>query len=101
MCEFGLNEAVWIRVNGFKLGLAPGHGDVSVDNISASSNANIFRHNRSDIYNTEMDGLTIALILMLGACPRRGFPRQAHSGRAAACQRQHAEPADQQHRSGR
>lgn len=59
----GYNDAVGIWVNGTKVELALGDGDVSIDNINTASNANLFRDNGSGTYNTEMDGLTVVLTL--------------------------------------
>lgn len=59
----GFNDAVGIWVNGQKVELALGSGDVSIDNINTTSNANLFLDNTQDALNTEMDGLTRVLTL--------------------------------------
>jgi hypothetical protein len=59
----GYNDAVGIWVNGVKLSLALGDGDISIDNINTTVNPNLFVNNTGDIINTEMDGLTMVLTL--------------------------------------
>ena len=59
----GYNDAVGIWVNGAKIALALGDGDISIDNINTKSNPNLFLDNGADAYNTEMDGLTVVLTL--------------------------------------
>ncbi|NBZ89190.1 choice-of-anchor L domain-containing protein [Stagnihabitans tardus] len=59
----GYNDAVGIWVNGKKIALALGDGDISIDNINTKSNPNLFLNNGADAYNTEMDGLTVVLTL--------------------------------------
>lgn len=59
----GYNDAVGIWVNGTKISLALGDGDISIDNINTVTNRNLFVNNAQDIINTEMDGLTVVLTL--------------------------------------
>lgn len=59
----GYNDAIGIWVNGVKLSLALGDGNVSIDNINTTSNPNLFVNNLGDVVNTEMDGLTMVLTL--------------------------------------
>lgn len=59
----GYNDAVGIWVNGTKISLALGDGDISIDNINTTVNRNLFLSNAADIINTEMDGLTTVLTL--------------------------------------
>jgi Ca2+-binding RTX toxin-like protein len=59
----GYNDAVGIWVNGKKLSLAIGDGDISIDNINTKSNPNLFLDNGKNVINTEMDGLTLILTL--------------------------------------
>lgn len=65
----GYNDAVGIWVNGEKVTLSIGDGDISIDNINTTSNANLFRDNGKDLYNTEMDGLTLVLTLKAAVVP--------------------------------
>ncbi|WP_164876097.1 Hint domain-containing protein [Falsirhodobacter deserti] len=65
----GFNDAVGIFVNGQKVQLSIGSGDISIDNITdggtngVPSNENLYLDNSQSQYNTEMDGLTITLTL--------------------------------------
>jgi Ca2+-binding RTX toxin-like protein len=65
----GYNDAVGIWVNGIKISLALGDGDISIDNINTTSNPNLFVSNAQDIINTEMDGLTAVLTLKAPVLP--------------------------------
>lgn len=65
----GYNDAVGIWVNGKKISLAIGDGDISIDNINTKSNSNLFIDNGKDIVNTEMDGLTLVLTLKAHVIP--------------------------------
>lgn len=65
----GYNDAVGIWVNGIKISLALGNGDISIDNINTTSNPNLFVSNAQDIINTEMDGLTTVLTLKAPVLP--------------------------------
>jgi hypothetical protein len=61
----GFNDAVGIWVNGEKAELTVGDGDITIDNINDTSNSNLYLDNPSskDLYNTEMDGVTVTLTL--------------------------------------
>jgi Ca2+-binding RTX toxin-like protein len=59
----GYNDVVAIYVNGEKVELSIGDGDVSIDNINAVSNSNLYHDNSKDSYNTEMDGVTGVLTM--------------------------------------
>ncbi len=59
----GFNDAVGIWVNGEKAQLTVGNGDVSINNINAWSNEQLYIDNANGTFNTEMDGLTITLTL--------------------------------------
>lgn len=59
----GFNDAVGIWVNGEKAQLTVGDGDVSINNINAWSNQQLYVDNADGALNTEMDGLTITLTL--------------------------------------
>ncbi len=57
----GYNDAVGIWVNGVQAELTIGDGNVSIDNINTTSNANLYIDNANSAYNTEMDGFTVTL----------------------------------------
>jgi hypothetical protein len=61
----GFNDAVGMWVNGQPAELAVGTGNISVDEINNQNNENLYVDNPSDaeVYNTEMDGFTVALTL--------------------------------------
>lgn len=61
----GFNDAVGVWVNGSQVQMSVGSGDISIDNINTGSNSNLFVDNprSTDLYNTEMDGLTVTLNL--------------------------------------
>jgi Ca2+-binding RTX toxin-like protein len=59
----GYNDAVGIWVNGVKVQLTVGDGNISIDNINANTNSNLYNDNTGGIYNTEMDGTTGVLTL--------------------------------------
>lgn len=65
----GYNDAVGVWVNGVKVELAFGDGDVSIDNINTGSHANLYRDNAKGTFNTEMDGLTLVLTLKAPVVP--------------------------------
>jgi Ca2+-binding RTX toxin-like protein len=65
----GYNDAVGIWVNGVKVELSLGDGDISIDNINTASNANLYRDNAKGVFNTEMDGLTLVLTLKAPVVP--------------------------------
>lgn len=78
----GYNDAVGIWVNGVKATLTIGDGDISIDNINTSRNANLFRDNGKGAYNTEMDGVTHVLTLKAAVNP--GQVNSIHIGIADA-----------------
>ena len=78
----GFNDAVGIWVNGQKIELALGNGDISIDNINTTSNPNLFVNNASGSLNTAMDGLTV--VLTLKAPVMAGYPNTIHVGIADA-----------------
>lgn len=61
----GFNDAFAVWVNGTKVDLTVGNGDVSIDNINSTTNSNLYVDNprHDDLYNTEMDGFTVVLSL--------------------------------------
>ncbi len=69
MGQLGLQRCRGIWVNGVKVELSLGDGDISIDNINLGSNPNLFRDNATGIFNTEMDGLTLVLTLKAPVIP--------------------------------
>ena len=65
----GYNDAVGVWVNGEKVELTIGDGDISIDNINTTSNENLFRDNTDSAYNTEMDGVTVTMTLKASVNP--------------------------------
>ncbi len=59
--DSGYNDVVGIWVNGVRAEMTLGEGDISIDNINLTHNANLFLNNSAGTYNTEMDGLTRVL----------------------------------------
>ncbi|WP_306005141.1 Hint domain-containing protein [Aquicoccus porphyridii] len=61
----GVNDAFGVWVNGSKLDLSVGSGNVSIDTINDVETPNLYVDNpdADDLYNTEMDGFTVALTL--------------------------------------
>lgn len=65
------NDAVGIWVNGEAAQLAVGSGDITINNINDESNSNLYIDNPAsgEVYNTEMDGLTVTLTLKAPVTP--------------------------------
>jgi Ca2+-binding RTX toxin-like protein len=59
----GYNDVVAVFVNGEKVLLSIGDGDISIDNINSESNSNLYHDNTDGTLNTEMDGTTVVLTL--------------------------------------
>lgn len=59
----GWNDAVGIWVNGEKMQMTVGKGDITVNNINGSSNKDLYVNNGDDPFNTEMNGFTVTLTL--------------------------------------
>ncbi len=62
----GFNDAVGVWVNGAYVPLELAQGgntDITIDTINDTSNANLYRDNAGDQFNTEMDGTTVVLSL--------------------------------------
>lgn len=68
-CGSGFNDAVGVWVNGQKAMLTVGDGDISINNINNTSNSALFVDNRTDGFNTEMDGFTVTLTLKAPVVP--------------------------------
>ncbi len=58
-------DFVGVWVNGELVDLALGNGDVDPGNLNADSNGNLFQDNTGDQLNTEMDGVTVTLTLVM------------------------------------
>lgn len=65
----GYNDVVAVFVNGEKALLSIGDGDISIDNINTTSNANLYHDNTAGTLNTEMDGTTVVLTLKAPVIP--------------------------------
>lgn len=65
----GFNDAVGVWVNGDKAQLTVGDGDISINNINAWSNTDLYIDNPGGALNTEMDGLTVTLTLKARVTP--------------------------------
>ena len=67
----GFNDVVGVWVNGVQAELTIGEGDISIDNITDSTNQNLYVDNAEtdDNYNTEMDGFTVTLTLKAPVIP--------------------------------
>jgi hypothetical protein len=63
------NDVVGVWVNGQHVPIEVGDGDVSVNNINAATQENLVRDNSADAYNTEMDGFTVTLSLVMRVNP--------------------------------
>lgn len=59
------NDAVGVWVNGNPVDLAVGNGSTSVGNVNETSNENLYVDNTGDDYNTEMDGFTVTMTLVM------------------------------------
>jgi Hint domain len=59
----GWNDGVGVWVNGTKMQLTVGKGDITVNNINATSNSDLYVNNSADQFNTEMNGFTVTLTL--------------------------------------
>lgn len=59
----GWNDAVGIWVNGEKMQMTVGKGDITVNNINGASNKDLYVNNSADQFNTEMNGFTVTLTL--------------------------------------
>lgn len=63
------NDIVGVWVNGQHAPLALGNGQISVNNLNSVNNPNIYVSNANDEYNTEMDGFTITMTLIMNVVP--------------------------------
>ncbi|NUB42810.1 Hint domain-containing protein [Fertoebacter nigrum] len=67
----GFNDAVGVWVNGVSATLTVGTGDITINNINDTSNANLYIDNpaSAETHNTEMDGFTVTLTLKAPVVP--------------------------------
>ncbi|MEM9427458.1 MAG: Hint domain-containing protein [Pseudomonadota bacterium] len=63
------NDMVGVWIDGVNVPLAAGNGLSSVGNINESGGINLFRSNVNDTFNTEMDGLTVSMSLVIPVTP--------------------------------
>jgi Hint domain/Bacterial Ig domain len=63
MSVTGWNDAVGVWVNGTKMQMTVGKGDITVNNINGASNKDLYVNNGADQFNTEMNGFTVTLTL--------------------------------------
>ena len=59
------NDIVGVWVNGTYVPVTIGDGDIGVQNINSGANINQFLNNTTDLFNSEMDGMTITLTLTI------------------------------------
>ncbi len=58
-------DFVGVWINGSKVEIGVGDGDIDPGNVNASTNANLFVDNTNSDFNTEMDGFTLTLSLTI------------------------------------
>lgn len=63
------NDMVGVWIDGTSVPLAAGNGLASVGNINQAGGINLFRSNVNDTYNTEMDGFTVSLSVIIPVTP--------------------------------
>lgn len=63
------NDVVGVWVNGQHVPLAIGNGQISVNNLAPQTTNNLFVDNTGDAYNTEMDGFTVTMSLVMNVAP--------------------------------
>lgn len=63
------NDMVGVWIDGVNVPLAAGNGLASVGNINDSGGINLFRTNVNDTYNTEMDGFTVSMSVVIPVTP--------------------------------
>lgn len=63
------NDVIGVWVNGSSVPISVGTGQTGVNNISATTEPNLFISNATDAYNTEMDGFTLTLSLTMNVLP--------------------------------
>ncbi len=63
------NDMVGVWIDGVNVPLAAGNGLSSVGNINDSGGVNLFRSNVDDSFNTEMDGFTVSMSVIIPVTP--------------------------------
>ena len=63
------NDLFGVWIDGEYVPLAAGNGEISISNLNESGGPNLFRLNTQDQYNTEMDGFTISLSVVIPVTP--------------------------------
>ncbi len=63
------NDMVGVWIDGNPVSLSAGDGQASVGNINDSGDVNLFVSNTQDQYNTEMDGFTVTMSLVIPVIP--------------------------------
>ncbi len=63
------NDLVGVWIDGTNVPLAAGNGVSSVGNINQSGGVNLFNSNVNDTYNTEMDGFTVSMSVVIPVTP--------------------------------
>lgn len=58
-------DFVGVWINGTLVDMAVGNGDTDPGNINSTNNSNLYIDNTSDQYNTEMDGFTVTMTLII------------------------------------
>lgn len=59
------NDVVGVWINGTNVPVTVGNGRTSINNINPNTEPNLFIDNTGDLYNTEMDGFTVTLNLVI------------------------------------
>ncbi|NIY73229.1 Hint domain-containing protein [Marivivens donghaensis] len=59
------NDVVGVWVNGENIPVSVGDGSTAISNINQSTNLNLFVSNTESQYNTEMDGFTVKMTLVM------------------------------------
>jgi Hint domain/Bacterial Ig domain len=63
------NDIVGVWVNGQPVELSVGSGSTAVGTVNQTSNENLYVDNTGDAYNTEMDGFTVTMTLVMSVIP--------------------------------
>lgn len=63
------NDLVGVWIDGANVPIAAGNGVASVGNINQSGGINLFNSNVNDTFNTEMDGFTVSLSVVIPVTP--------------------------------
>lgn len=63
------NDIFGVWINGDYVPLAAGNGEISISNLNESGGPNLFHLNTQDQFNTEMDGFTISLSVVIPVSP--------------------------------